>query len=180
MFCYVCSKITSFLPTEGGFSEKLGIFSKVKFFQNHSCPILEKINENYDYHDALKIYGAPKLCTVMYRSSYVVKWPIFRLQSKVPSLLQRGSAKSSLAPSNLSSLWLSPGLSWVSAFNQNSDSCWDSEYRRQLIFSFWPSDNNTWTDSTLKTRLDCRRSQFFLARHHFWSTKLRKTWRWLV
>ena len=33
--------------------------------------ILEKINKNYDrktlfgYHDASKIYGAPKLCTVM-------------------------------------------------------------------------------------------------------------------
>jgi hypothetical protein len=45
--------------------------SKVKFFQNPSCPILEKINENYDKkyffgcHEALKIYGAPKLCTVM-------------------------------------------------------------------------------------------------------------------
>ena len=45
--------------------------SKVKKFQNPSCHILEKINENYDkklifgYHDALKIYGAPKLCTVM-------------------------------------------------------------------------------------------------------------------
>jgi hypothetical protein len=41
--------------------------SKVKIFQNPSCPILEKINENYDkkyffgYHEALKIYGAPKL-----------------------------------------------------------------------------------------------------------------------
>jgi hypothetical protein len=45
--------------------------SKVKNFQNPSCPILEKINENYDkkyffdYHEALKIYGAPKLCTAM-------------------------------------------------------------------------------------------------------------------
>jgi hypothetical protein len=44
--------------------------SKVKIFQKLSCPILEKINENYDkkyffgYHGALKIYGAPKLCTV--------------------------------------------------------------------------------------------------------------------
>ena len=34
--------------------------------------ILEKINRNYDrkyffgYHDVLKIYGAPKLCSVMY------------------------------------------------------------------------------------------------------------------
>ena len=32
---------------------------------------MEKINENYDkklilgYHDPLKMYGAPKLCTVM-------------------------------------------------------------------------------------------------------------------
>ena len=55
----LCSKITSFLPSEGKFSEKLGIFSKVKLFQNPSCYVLEKINENYDtfffgYHDALK------------------------------------------------------------------------------------------------------------------------------
>ena len=45
--------------------------SKVKNFQNPSCHILEKINENYDkklifgYHDALKIYEAPKSCTVI-------------------------------------------------------------------------------------------------------------------
>ena len=45
--------------------------SKVKNFQKLSCPILEKINENYDkkyffgYHGALKIYGAPKLFPVM-------------------------------------------------------------------------------------------------------------------
>ena len=45
--------------------------AKVKIFQNPSRHILGKINENYDkksifgYHDALKIYGAPKLCTVM-------------------------------------------------------------------------------------------------------------------
>jgi hypothetical protein len=44
--------------------------SKVKICQNPSCYILKKINENYNkkffgYHDALKIYGAPKLCTVM-------------------------------------------------------------------------------------------------------------------
>jgi hypothetical protein len=45
--------------------------SKVKHFQKLSCPILEKINENYDkkyffgYHVALKIYGAPKLFPVM-------------------------------------------------------------------------------------------------------------------
>ena len=58
-YVLLCSKITSF-P-----------LSKVKFFQNPSCHILEKINKNYDkklifgYCDALKIYGAPKLCTVM-------------------------------------------------------------------------------------------------------------------
>ena len=44
----LCSKITSFPPSEGEFSEKLGIFSKVNIFQNPSCYILEKINENYD------------------------------------------------------------------------------------------------------------------------------------
>jgi hypothetical protein len=66
-----CSKITSFPPSEREFSEKTRyFFSKVKNFQNpSSCYILEKINENYDkkvgYHVALKIYEAPKLCTVM-------------------------------------------------------------------------------------------------------------------
>ena len=70
MYLLLCSKITSFLPSEGEFSEKLSIFSKVKIFQNPSCYILETINETYDkkffgYHDALKIDGVPKLCTVM-------------------------------------------------------------------------------------------------------------------
>ena len=42
--------------------------SKVKIFQNPSCQILEKMDENYEkkkigYHDALKIDGAPNLCT---------------------------------------------------------------------------------------------------------------------
>ena len=68
-----CSKMTTFPPSEGEFSEKLGIFSEVKIFQNPFCRILEIINKNYNYrkkiffgsHDALKIYGAPKLCTVM-------------------------------------------------------------------------------------------------------------------
>jgi hypothetical protein len=70
-YVLLCNKITSFPPSEGEFSEKLGIFSKVTIFQNPSCYILEKINKNYDnifffgYHDALKIYWAPKLCTVM-------------------------------------------------------------------------------------------------------------------
>ena len=46
-------------------------FLKVEIFQIPSCHILEKMNENYDkkkifgYHDALKIYGASKLCTFM-------------------------------------------------------------------------------------------------------------------
>ena len=31
-----------------GYSEKFGIFSKVKNFQNASCYKLEKINKNYD------------------------------------------------------------------------------------------------------------------------------------
>ena len=45
--------------------------TKMKFFQNPSCYILEKINENYNkkiifgYHDALKIVGAPKLWNVI-------------------------------------------------------------------------------------------------------------------
>ena len=44
----LCSKVTSFLQSEGEFSEKLRIFSKEKNFQNPSCLILEKNNENYD------------------------------------------------------------------------------------------------------------------------------------
>ena len=34
--CYV-PKITSFQPSEGEFSEKLGIFSEVEIFQNPFC-----------------------------------------------------------------------------------------------------------------------------------------------
>ena len=48
IYVLLCSKITSLQLSEGEFSEKLGIFSKVKIFQNAFCPILEKINENYD------------------------------------------------------------------------------------------------------------------------------------
>ena len=46
--------------------------SKVTFFQNPFCHILDIINKNYHkiknfgYHDALKIYVAPKLCTFMH------------------------------------------------------------------------------------------------------------------
>jgi hypothetical protein len=47
-YVLLSSKITSFPPSEGEFSEKLGIFSEVKIFQNLSCYILEKINKNYD------------------------------------------------------------------------------------------------------------------------------------
>ena len=50
--------------------------SKVKKFQNPFCFKLEIINKNYhygaicsfslpSYHGAIKIYEAPKLCTVM-------------------------------------------------------------------------------------------------------------------
>ena len=68
-YVLLCSEITSFPPSEGEFSEKLGIFSKLKIYQNPFCFKLEIINKNYHkkfffgYHDALKIYGAPKLCT---------------------------------------------------------------------------------------------------------------------
>ena len=67
---------------------------KVKISKNPSHHILKKTNKNYDkrqifgYHDASKIYGAPKLCTC-----YVVK--------PLDSRFQRGSAKSPLAPSVL-------------------------------------------------------------------------------
>ena len=98
VYFYVSSKITSFLPSEGEFSEKLRIFSKVKKFQNPFCYILEKTNDNYDkkkfgYHDALKIYGGTK---VVYR--FVVKSPVLGLQ--------RASENSEFAPS-LRTLWIS-------------------------------------------------------------------------
>ena len=70
-YVLLCSKMTSFPPSEGEFSEKLGIFSEVKIFQNPFCHILEIINKNYHkkiffgYHNALKIDGAPKLCTAI-------------------------------------------------------------------------------------------------------------------
>jgi hypothetical protein len=80
-YVLLCSKITSFPPSEGEFSEKLGIFSKVKKNLNPTCYKLEKINENYDnknygYHDAFKIYGASKLCTVI--CSKMTSFPPFR------------------------------------------------------------------------------------------------------
>jgi len=55
---------------------------------------LEKINKNYDRkyffgnHDALKIYGAPNLCTVMYETTVsnhpeVIFWVKYQKLSKV-------------------------------------------------------------------------------------------------
>ena len=47
-------------------------FLKVEIIWIPFSYILEKINKNYGrkyffrFYDALKIYGAPKLCTVMY------------------------------------------------------------------------------------------------------------------
>ena len=67
----LCSKMTSFPPSEGEFSEKCGIFSKVKNFPNPFSHILKIINKKssqkmiFGYHDALKNDGAPKLCTIM-------------------------------------------------------------------------------------------------------------------
>ena len=46
MYFYVV-RSPVFRLQRGEFSEKLRIFSKVKKFQNLSCPILEKINENH-------------------------------------------------------------------------------------------------------------------------------------
>ena len=45
-YALLCSKITSFQPSEGQFSEKPRIFSKVKIFQRTSWHILEKIKKN--------------------------------------------------------------------------------------------------------------------------------------
>ena len=47
-YVLLCCKITSFPPSEGKFSEELGIFSEVKIFQNPFCPILENRNKNLD------------------------------------------------------------------------------------------------------------------------------------
>ena len=38
-YVLLCSKITSFPPSEGEFSEKVGISSKVKIFPNPFCHI---------------------------------------------------------------------------------------------------------------------------------------------
>ena len=54
-YVLLCSKIASFPPSEGQFSEKSGIFSKVKIFQNPSCPILEKIKYNFRKNNFLAI-----------------------------------------------------------------------------------------------------------------------------
>jgi hypothetical protein len=54
-YVLLSSKITSLPPSEGEFSEKLGIFATVKTFQNPSCYILEKIIENYDKNFLLAI-----------------------------------------------------------------------------------------------------------------------------
>ena len=56
---------------EGRLKAKFVTSSKVKKFQNPFCDIVETFNENYHkkmifgYHDTLKIYEDPKLCTVM-------------------------------------------------------------------------------------------------------------------
>ena len=53
-YVLLCSKIKSFLPSEGEFSEKLGIFSKGIF--SKSFPLhWQKINENYDNNIFLAI-----------------------------------------------------------------------------------------------------------------------------
>ena len=40
IYVLLCSKMAGFPPSEGQFSEKSGIFSKVKIFQNPSCCVL--------------------------------------------------------------------------------------------------------------------------------------------
>ena len=44
-YVLLCNKMASFLPSEGQFSEKSGIFSKMIFFQNHFCFKLGIINK---------------------------------------------------------------------------------------------------------------------------------------
>ena len=43
-YVLLCSKITSFTPSEGEFSEKLGIFSQVKFFRNDQFSALSVLD----------------------------------------------------------------------------------------------------------------------------------------
>ena len=66
----------------------------MKKFQNPSCHILEKINENYDkkwifgYHDALKIYGAPHFCTVCTETTVSNPPPVIIFWVKYQKLLK--------------------------------------------------------------------------------------------
>ncbi len=47
-YVLLCSKMTSFPPLEGEFSEKFETSTKVKKFQNPLCYILENLNKTYD------------------------------------------------------------------------------------------------------------------------------------
>ena len=91
-YVLLCSKITSFPPSEGEFSEKLGISSKWKKFQNPSCYILGEIKQNYDKKFFWLSWCIKELWGTKVMYCYVVKWRVFRLQ--------RGSAKTPFAPSS--------------------------------------------------------------------------------
>ena len=71
-YVLLCTKTTLSNHTEVIFCVKYQKLLKVEIMLIPFCYILEKMNKDYDrkklfgYHDALKIYGAPKLCSVMY------------------------------------------------------------------------------------------------------------------
>ena len=79
-YVLLCSKITSFKPSEGQFSEKWGIFSKVKISKNgfnkkwwaYRVYIRQK---KLGCHHLLLVYDTSKLISV-----YVVKSPALGLQ----------------------------------------------------------------------------------------------------
>ena len=63
-YVLLCTEIASYQPSEEEFSEKIGIFLKVTIF--HIGNNKQKSSNLFlGYHDALKIYDAPKLCTLM-------------------------------------------------------------------------------------------------------------------
>ena len=91
IYALLCRKITSFPPSEAEVSEKLGTYflKKWKFFKILPVTYWKKNCDNFFWLSwCIKdSWGTKLMCW------FVVKWPVFRLQ--------RGSAKSALAPSVL-------------------------------------------------------------------------------
>ena len=89
IYVLLCSEIIKSGTWLGRFSKKIGTSSKVKFFQNPFCHILETLDKNYHkkyffgYHDALKIYRASKLCSEIIKSGTYWEFLIFSILFKV-------------------------------------------------------------------------------------------------